>query len=216
MRSFILALAISAIVVPAAAQDYSVELRQTVQRAENEFAIIWRPELSMAQDDHDLISNLTSEMSSFASKIGVSTTACSSNDISAEVDSLSRRLRRIITNYHDTMNSEVENYNKLGDEFQTSSDTTSSIMTYKEYSVSYLRLRMYDIVYKVIGADATLVDDIREADCIASRIVSANRDERSVKLAGSARNELRSVTDMLDLRLQKYEITIGYVADYHL
>jgi len=75
---------------------------------------------------------------------------------------------------------------------------------------------MYGIVYNVIGADATLMDDIREADCIASRILSANRDERSVKLAGSTRNALRSVADVLDLRLQKYEITISYIADYHL
>jgi methyl-accepting chemotaxis protein len=100
MRSFILALAITAIVVPVAAQDYSVEFRQTVQRAENQFAIIWRPEMSMAQEDHEQISKLTSEMSSFASKIGVSTAACSSNEVSTEVDSLSRRIRRIIVNYH--------------------------------------------------------------------------------------------------------------------
>jgi hypothetical protein len=216
MRSLIVVLMMCASALPATAQDYSVEFRQVVRRAENQFSAIWRSKLSMAKENHEEISKLLGEISPVAKKIGVDPATCFSTEENGGLANLIPRLKETFENYLKDYKDESENYKNLETELNDASDERSSIMTYRVYAASYLRTTMYHIVLDVINEDATAIQELAKLECINAKILSMRQFSAENSLAKSMNPSIAIRESFFETQIELFEMTDKYIISYHL
>jgi hypothetical protein len=209
MRIVIAASILMAILpISAAAQDHSVPFQQSIQNTDNWFTSVWRPKIADEKDISDRAARLARSVESAAEHAHISSDGCAPDELGIDGQEAQRTLSQVRVQYEQATESERANHNSLGRTYAAENDMTARIQDFVQYSVSYLKLRMYLLVSVAIVEDEATAEQLNYVECVGSR---PPLRETVPGTGNAARDGYR----MLGVRVEDYRATAEWIANFH-